>query len=68
MMVKPDGSIVGTIGGGLSEGLSIKEALHLIGTGEYKILDFDLSGNVAETDGMACGGFSRVLIEDMQQG
>ena len=68
MMVKPNGSIVGTIGGGLSEGLSIKEALHLIGTGEYKILDFDLSGNVAETDGMACGGFSRVLIEDMQQG
>lgn len=66
MMVKPDGSIVGTIGGGLSEGLSIKEALHLIGTGEYKILDFDLSGNVAETDGMACGGVSRVLIEDMQ--
>ncbi|MGN0355621.1 MAG: XdhC family protein [Muricoprocola sp.] len=66
MMIKPDGSMIGTIGGGLSEGLSRKAALDLIGTGEYKILDFDLSGNVAQAEGMACGGFSRVLIEDMQ--
>lgn len=65
MLVRKDGSIAGTIGGGKSEGLAILEAQKIIGTGTYRILDFDLSGNVAEADGMVCGGSVRILIEDM---
>ena len=64
MAVSPDGRIVGSVGGGLNECLVIRKALSLIGTGRYEIMDFDLSGDVATTTGMACGGAMKVLVED----
>ena len=64
MAVLPSGKIVGSVGGGLNEGAVIRKALTLIGTGRYEIMDFDLSGDVATTTGMACGGAMTVLVED----
>lgn len=65
MAVRPDGTITGTIGGGYSEAAAIRAAVSLIGTGGCRIMEFDMSGQVAENDGMVCGGTVTVLIEDV---
>jgi xanthine dehydrogenase accessory factor len=64
MAVDPRGRITGTIGGGCAEGTIIREAIDLIGTGRYKIMRVDMTGEVAESEGMVCGGIMEVLIED----
>ena len=42
----------------------IRDAVRIIGTGRYQIIDIDLTGDVAESDGMVCGGTMKVLVED----
>ncbi|MBU5330830.1 XdhC family protein [Anaerocolumna aminovalerica] len=64
MIVYPDGRIVGSVGGGCSEAAVIGDARRMIGTGTYKILDIDLTGDAAEEEGMVCGGIMTVLVED----
>ncbi|MBQ8074349.1 MAG: XdhC family protein [Oscillospiraceae bacterium] len=64
MAVSPLGKVTGSIGGGCSEAAVIQDAVRIIGTGCYKIVDIDLTGDVAESDGMVCGGTMRVLVED----
>lgn len=64
MAVSPSGAITGSIGGGCSEGAVILDAIDIIGTGTYKIVTIDMTGEVAESDGMVCGGIMDVLIED----
>ena len=64
MTVSPRGEIVGTIGGGCSEGSVIRDAIDIIGTGTYRVCEIDMTGEVAEEEGMVCGGTMKVLIED----
>ena len=64
MAVSPLGKVTGSIGGGCSEAAVIQDAVRIIGTGRYKLFDIDLTGEVAESDGMVCGGTMKVLIED----
>ena len=64
MAVSPRGEATGSIGGGCSEGAVIRDAVDIIGTGRYQLVDIDLTGEVAESDGMVCGGTMKVLIED----
>ena len=64
MAVSPLGKVTGSIGGGCSEGAVIRDAVRIIGTGRYKVIDIDLTGEVAESDGMVCGGTMKVLVED----
>ena len=64
MAVSPLGKVTGSIGGGCSEAAVIQDAVRIIGTGYYKLVDIDLTGDVAESDGMVCGGTMRVLVED----
>ena len=64
MSVSPLGKVTGSIGGGCSEAAVIQDAVRIIGTGRYRLFDIDLTGEVAESDGMVCGGTMRVLIED----
>ena len=64
MSVSPLGKVTGSIGGGCSEAAVIQDAVRIIGTGRYQLFDIDLTGEVAESDGMVCGGTMRVLIED----
>lgn len=64
MIVYPDRSIIGSIGGGCSEAAVIWDAMSIIGTGGYLIKNIDLTGDVAENEGMVCGGIMEVLIED----
>ena len=56
---------LGTIGGGCSENAVMMDAYRLIGTGERRCVDVDMSNDVAEEEGMVCGGRMKVLIEDV---
>ncbi len=64
MAVSPRGQVTGSIGGGCSEGAVIRDAIDIIGTGTYKTAFIDMTGEVAESEGMVCGGTMTVLIED----
>ena len=63
MLVKADGSIIGTIGGGSLEAQVIKEAIKVIGQDKPKRLHFSLTAQKVEEKGMLCGGELEVFIE-----
>ena len=55
----------GTIGGGCSESAVLRQAYYLIGTGESRCVTIDMSNDVAEKEGMVCGGEMTVLLADL---
>jgi xanthine dehydrogenase accessory factor len=59
MLVKADGSIVGTVGGGEVEAQVIQAALDVIREGAPRLLHLDLT----EAAGYLCGGHLRVYLE-----
>jgi xanthine dehydrogenase accessory factor len=61
MLVRADGSILGTIGGGRVEEMAIKEAIAAIRTGKTKRLFYRLKEG--EETGMVCGGDMELFIE-----
>jgi len=63
MLVWPDGRIKGTIGGGCSEGAIILKAVDIALKGGYTLEQVDMTGDVAEEEGMVCGGTMDVVIE-----
>jgi xanthine dehydrogenase accessory factor len=63
MLVKPDGAIVGTIGGGTLEAQVIEEAIKVIKQGKPRHLHMSLTAKEAEEVGMICGGDLEVFIE-----
>ncbi len=63
MVIRKDGSIAGTIGGGLLEAMSMKLAAKVLQTKQCFIEDFELSDSDATAQGMVCGGEVRVLLE-----
>ena len=65
MLVREDGSALGTIGGGSVEKLVIEEALRAVKTGRTRRLSYSLrEGEVAE---MICGGDMEVFVEPILQ-
>jgi xanthine dehydrogenase accessory factor len=58
MLVRADGSIAGTIGGGPLEAAVIKSALDVLQSKHTRLMDFD-----SRQLGMLCGGGGSVLIE-----
>lgn len=67
MTIMRDGSIDGTIGGGLVEALVQKEAAKLFETDKNTVLfkDFDLSNELAANADMICGGQVSVMLEHL---
>lgn len=66
MITWQDGRTLGSIGGGCSEGEVILAARDLIEDGEigsFITMQVDMTGDVAEDEGMVCGGIMNVLIE-----
>jgi xanthine dehydrogenase accessory factor len=63
MLVKPDGTIAGTIGGGSLEAQVIEEAVGVIKQGKPKHLHMSLTAKEAGEAGMICGGDLEVFIE-----
>jgi len=55
----------GTIGGGCSESEVMLKARRIIGTGKDCIIDIDMTNDVAEDEGMVCGGAMKVWLTDV---
>ncbi len=66
-VIRADGSITGTIGGGLLEALTAKAGLDVMRSGLPKRIFFSLKGTeIAETD-MLCGGEVEVFLEPVSR-
>lgn len=63
MLVRADGSIVGTVGGGALEAHAIREALDVLRTRAPRVVDYELTPQDSAGLGMICGGQGAVLIE-----
>lgn len=65
MLVLPDGSCVGTIGGGCAEAEVLRKALWLLRSREkeHMLCHIDMTGRDAEEEGMVCGGVIDVFLE-----
>lgn len=63
MIVLPDGSIQGTVGGGRGEGDIIQLARNLMKNGGYQVHRLEMTGKEAADAGSICGGITDVVIE-----
>ena len=66
MIIHRNGSIAGTIGGGLVEALAIKEAEKCFAGGHSMRRNFDLTNNDAAVTDMICGGRLELFFEFIQ--
>lgn len=62
MLVRQDGSIVGTVGGGAMEALVVKEALAAMQDGKTRMPSYTLN-DLASGDPGVCGGTIQLFIE-----
>ena len=67
MAVNALGGICGTVGGGCGEYEIVKHALEALRKGEPRLIDLDMSNDVAEEEGMVCGGRMKVWIEPFSE-
>src|ERR1035438_2449208 len=63
MLVRQDGSIVGTVGGGCVEGEVRTVARAVMETGKPRLLSFNLSHDAAYQEGLICGGQLEIFVE-----
>lgn len=63
MLVREDGSIVGTIGGGCTEAEVWQTAKDVIANETPQMLDFNLGQDAAYDEGLICGGTLKVYVE-----
>ena len=63
MIAYLDGRTVGSIGGGCSESGVISKAREIMLSKGFLIEYVDMTGDVAESEGMVCGGVMEVLVE-----
>lgn len=63
MIVYRDGTIEGTVGGGLAEYYIIEESVKAIQAGQSKIVEYKLNKHAKDGIQMNCGGTLRVFIE-----
>jgi len=62
MLVRPDGSIAGTIGGGLLEATMMRESAEAIAAGRSHLSAVALTGESVSGPTMICGGNAAVLV------
>ena len=67
MLVFPDGSQAGTLGGGCVEAEVKRRALDVLEQGNAKIVSFQLDSDYGWDDGLICGGRMQVLIDPIRQ-
>lgn len=67
MAVDRFGGIVGTVGGGCGEHEILNHALETLRTNAARLVTLDMSNDVAEEEGMVCGGQMKVWIEPYSQ-
>jgi xanthine dehydrogenase accessory factor len=65
ILVYADGRTVGTIGGGCYESDACGKARESLRTRQARLVAYDLSDDVAEDNGLICGGQMQVFIEPL---
>ncbi len=63
MLIREDGQMWGSIGGGCLEAEVWQEAMKVIREEKPHTIHFDLTGKNAEENGMVCGGIMDIFIE-----
>ncbi len=63
MLIKSDGSIIGSIGGGCLEADVWKASISAIQEQKSRLLEFDLTGREETSQGLICGGTMQVFVE-----
>ncbi len=63
MVVRADGSSIGTVGGGVMESAAQKKGARVLTTGLAEILSIDLTGDDAASMQMICGGNVKLLVD-----
>src|SRR3954470_17086275 len=63
LLVREDGSMLGTIGGGCVEAEVWNAAREVIATGKPRNMQFSLGQDAAYDNGLICGGQLEVLVE-----
>lgn len=66
MLILPDHSIYGTIGGGLIEEEVRKKGLALLSSGEPAVFKYSLDNEAAAGQGMICGGAMDIFVEPVK--
>ena len=66
MLVYPDGSQAGTLGGGCVEAEVKRRALRLLDEGDVELLTFQLDDNYGWDDGLICGGRMKMLVDPIR--
>lgn len=65
MVVRADGAIQGTVGGGCGEADVWTEAMEVIQSGKPRVIEVDLLHDQDLEGGRACGGLMYVFIEPL---
>lgn len=65
LVVLPDGRMFGTIGGGCAEAEVRQRALEVLQKRKAGLYRLDLTAEVAEDEGMVCGGIMDVFLEPL---
>lgn len=68
MLVFPDGSQAGTLGGGCVEAEVKRRALQLLAEGSRELLTFQLDSDYGWDDGLICGGRMKMLVDPVRPG
>ncbi|NMC49835.1 MAG: XdhC family protein, partial [Desulfovibrio sp.] len=63
MLVFADGGFAGTVGGGLVEARVLEAAAEVLASGTPRIMEFNLTGEMAAGADMICGGSLRIFVE-----
>jgi xanthine dehydrogenase accessory factor len=63
LLVRADGSTLGTLGGGCIEAEVWEVAKSAIASGQASALDFTLNEDIAVDYGLACGGTERIFVD-----
>jgi len=65
LLVREDGSSIGSISGGCVEAETWQEAMQVMQTGESKVIGFHLTEKEAVESGLICGGRIEVYLEPL---
>jgi xanthine dehydrogenase accessory factor len=68
MLVFPDGSQAGTLGGGCVEAEVKRRALRLLDEGTAELMTFQLDSDYGWDDGLICGGRMKMLVDPVRPG
>jgi xanthine dehydrogenase accessory factor len=66
MLVFPDGSQAGTLGGGCVEAEVKRRALAILDNGQAEVVSFQLDSDYGWDDGLICGGRMQILVEPLR--